>query len=160
MYDFLQSICILASTNSAIPSVRSQTILATLIVYIMQIYFHPHGLLNSDWVEPGNGFEPLTSCRNMRSNQLGYTHHILNMVIIGVTGFEPATSWSQIRRASQATLHPDIESGNHLFSRAVSHQVSSADCVLTFVFGMGTGVSHNRIITGNFLKHLYAFKTE
>ena len=48
MYDFLQSICILAFTNSAIPSGRSQTLPATLIVYIMQIYFHPHGLLNSD----------------------------------------------------------------------------------------------------------------
>ena len=27
---------------------------------------------------------------------------------IGVTGFEPATSWSQTRRSSQAEPHPDI----------------------------------------------------
>ena len=26
---------------------------------------------------------------------------------IGVTGFEPATSWSQTRRSSQAEPHPD-----------------------------------------------------
>ena len=25
---------------------------------------------------------------------------------IGMTGFEPATSWSQTRRSSQAELHP------------------------------------------------------
>ncbi len=44
-----------------------------------------------------------------------------------------------------------IGSGDHLFSRAVSHQVSSAAYVLTIVFGMGTGVSHKRIATGSFL---------
>ena len=27
---------------------------------------------------------------------------------IGVTGFEPATSWSQTRRSSQAEPHPDV----------------------------------------------------
>ena len=44
-----------------------------------------------------------------------------------------------------------MDSGSHLLSRAVSSQVSSADCVLTFVFGMGTGVPHNRIATGNLI---------
>ena len=39
------------------------------------------------------GFEPTASRATIwRANQLRYTHHILNMVIIGVTGFEPATS--------------------------------------------------------------------
>ena len=28
-------------------------------------------------------------------------------ITIGVTGFEPATSWSQTRRSSQAEPHPD-----------------------------------------------------
>ena len=51
-----------------------------------------------------------------------------------------------------------MESGSHLFSRVVSNQVSSADCVLTVVFGMGTGVSHNRITTGISLSS--TFKTE
>ena len=51
-----------------------------------------------------------------------------------------------------------MDPGSHLLSRAVSSQVSSADCVLTFVFGMGTGVSHNRITTGNF--DIESFKTK
>ena len=41
-------------------------------------------------------------------------------------------------------------SGTHLLSHAVSSIVPSAACVLTVVFGMGTGVSHKRIGTGNF----------
>ena len=40
-----------------------------------------------------------------------------------------------------------IESGTHLLSHAVSSIVSSADQVLTVVFGMGTGVSPDRIDT-------------
>ena len=38
--------------------------------------------------------------------------------------------------------------GTHLLSHAVSSIVPSADWVLTVVFGMGTGVSPNRIGTG------------
>ena len=45
-----------------------------------------------------------------------------------------------------------MESGSHLFSRAVTRQVSSAVCSLIVVFGMGTDVSHKRIVTGNFIK--------
>ena len=44
-----------------------------------------------------------------------------------------------------------IESGTHLLSHAVSSIVPSAAYVLTVVFGMGTGVSHKRIGTGNFV---------
>ncbi len=40
-----------------------------------------------------------------------------------------------------------IESGTHLLSHAVSSIVPSADQVLTVVFGMGTGVSPDRIDT-------------
>ena len=39
------------------------------------------------------------------------------------------------------------KSGSHLLSHAVSSIVSSAAYVLTFVFGMRTGVSHKRIAT-------------
>ena len=38
-------------------------------------------------------------------------------------------------------------SGGHLLSHTVSSAVPSAACVLTVVFGMGTGVSHKRIAT-------------
>ena len=53
-----------------------------------------------------------------------------------------------------------FNSGSHLLSRAVSSQVSSAACVLTVVFGMGTGVSHKRIATGNPPVLLNTFKTK
>ena len=43
-----------------------------------------------------------------------------------------------------------LDSGDHLLSQAASHQVPSTAQVLTVVFGMGTGVSPKRIITGNF----------
>ena len=42
-----------------------------------------------------------------------------------------------------------MKSGTHLLSHAVSSIVPSAAYVLTVVFGMGTGVSHKRIGTGN-----------
>ena len=42
-------------------------------------------------------------------------------------------------------------SGSHLLSHAVSSIVPSAAQVLTIVFGMGTGVSPERIATGNIL---------
>ena len=39
--------------------------------------------------------------------------------------------------------------GSHLLSHVVSNIVPSADQVLTIVFGMCTGVSPDRIATGN-----------
>ena len=42
-----------------------------------------------------------------------------------------------------------LKSGSHLLSHAVSSIVPSAAQVLTIVFGMGTGVSPERIATGN-----------
>ena len=42
-----------------------------------------------------------------------------------------------------------LDSGDHLLSQAASHQVPSTAQVLTVVFGMGTGVSPERIITRN-----------
>ena len=65
------------------------------------------------------------------------------------SGIEPETHGFSIRCSTAELLRIILESGSHLFSRVVSNQVSSADCVLTVVFGMGTGVSHNRITTGN-----------
>ena len=43
-----------------------------------------------------------------------------------------------------------FKSGSHLSSHAVSSIVLSAALVLTVVFGMGTGVSPERIATGKF----------
>ena len=51
---------------------------------------------------------------------------------------------------SQLSYTP-IDIGSHLLSPIVSNRVSSAVQVLTFVFGMGTGVSPARIATKCFL---------
>ena len=50
-----------------------------------------------------------------------------------------------------------FRSGSHLLSHAVSSIVSSAAQALTFVFGMGTGVSPGRIATGIFPLPLEVF---
>ena len=49
------------------------------------------------------GIEPTYPAWKAGVLPLNYTRKI-----IGVTGFEPATSWSQTRRSSQAEPHPDI----------------------------------------------------
>ena len=49
------------------------------------------------------GIEPTYPAWKAGVLPLNYTRRI-----IGVTGFEPATSWSQTRRSSQAEPHPDI----------------------------------------------------
>ena len=67
--------------------------------------------------------------------------------VVGSSGLEPPTSRLSGARSNRLSYEP-IYSGSHLLSRAVSSQVSSAACVLTVVFGMGTGVSHKRITTG------------
>ena len=77
---------------------------------------------------------------------------------VGSSGLEPPTSRLSGARSNRLSYEPLLDPGSHLLSRAVSSQVSSADCVLTFVFGMGTGVSHNRITTGNF--DIKSFKTK
>ena len=68
---------------------------------------------------------------------------------MGSSGLEPPTSRLSGARSNRLSYEP-INSGNHLLSQAVPHQVSSTVYVLTVVFGMGTGVSHKRIITRNF----------
>ena len=50
--------------------------------------------------------------------------------------------------ALPAELSPLLGSGSRLLSRTVSSAVPSAAPGLTFVFGMGTGVSPERIATG------------
>ena len=47
--------------------------------------------------------------------------------------------------------------GGHLLSHTVSSAVPSAACVLTIVFGMGTGVSHKRIATRKIIQAFDSF---
>ena len=76
---------------------------------------------------------------------------------MGSSGLEPPTSRLSGARSNRLSYEP-INSGNHLLSQVVSHQVSSTVYVLTVVFGMDTGVSHKRIITRNI--RYYSLKTE
>ena len=48
-------------------------------------------------------------------------------------------------------MKKEENSGSHLLSHIVSNAVPSAAAGLTVVFGMGTGVSPQRIATGNML---------
>ena len=80
--------------------------------------------------------------------------------VVGSSGLEPPTSRLSGARSNRLSYEPILDPGSHLLSRAVSSQVSSAACVLTVVFGMGTGVSHRRITTGNLTSAFSTFKTK
>ena len=43
--------------------------------------------------------------------------------VVGVTGFEPATSWSQTRRSSQAEPHPEAASHRNLRQRRCNYNL-------------------------------------
>ena len=58
-------------------------------------------------IERVMGIEPTYPAWKAGVLPLNYTR-IFNYSQVGVTGFEPATSWSQTRRSSQAEPHPDM----------------------------------------------------
>ena len=107
-----------------------------------------------------SGLEPPTSrLSGVRSNQLSYKP---------ILGFLNPSGDEEIRTLdpllarqvlSQLSYIP-IWSGSHLLSHTVSSAVPSAACVLTVVFGMGTGVSHKRIDTRNMVIKLFALITQ
>ena len=68
---------------------------------------------------------------------------------MGLSGLEPPTSRLSGVRSNQLSYKPIFffKFGGHLLSHTVSSAVPSADQVLTIVFGMGTGVSPDRIAT-------------
>ena len=89
---------------------------------------------------------PLTSHKCVASSYLSREQdtelHILFR--LGLSGLEPPTSRLSGARSNQLSYKP-ICSGSHLPSRTVSSAVLSAGQVLTVVFGMGTGVTPDRI---------------
>ena len=97
-------------------------------------------------------------------SQLSYTPiwYIKDLVnIVGLSGLEPPTSRLSGVRSNRLSYKPKLqvksffyESGSHLSSHTVASIVLSAAHVLTVVFGMGTGVTHGRIATGNSLMSL------
>ena len=73
--------------------------------------------------------------------------------LMGLSGLEPPTSRLSGVRSNRLSYKPALiflKSGSHLSSHTVASIVLSAAHVLTVVFGMGTGVTHGRIATGNF----------
>ena len=54
-------------------------------------------------------------------------------------------------------MKKEENSGSHLLSHIVSNAVPSAAAGLTVVFGMGTGVTPQRIATGKVLLFAYPF---
>ena len=82
-------------------------------------------------------------------SQLSYTPRY----VMGLNGLEPSTSRLSGVRSNQLSYKPIFsfcKSGSHLLSHTVSSIVPSAGQVLTFVFGMCTGVPPVRIATRNF----------
>ena len=63
----------------------------------------------------------------------------------GIRTLDPLLARQVLSQLSYTPMNP----GTHLSSHTVSSIVLSAACGLTIVFGMGTGVSHKRIGTGN-----------
>ena len=68
---------------------------------------------------------------------------------VGLSGLEPPTSRLSGVRSNRLSYKPIFffSFGGHLLSHTVSSAVPSAAQVLTIVFGMGTGVSPERIAT-------------
>ena len=96
-----------------------------------------------------SGLEPPTSrLSGVRSNQLSYKPILKSYDSSGDEEIRTLDPLLARQVLSQLSYIP-IWSGAHLLSHTVSSAVPSADWVLTVVFGMGTGVSPNRIGTRN-----------
>jgi hypothetical protein len=55
--------------------------------------------------------------------------HQKTLEVVGAKGFEPSTSWSRTRRASQAALRPDIKPSHNKFTldpRASQHDITAS----------------------------------
>ena len=64
------------------------------------------------------GIEPTYPAWKAGVLPLNYTREV------GVTGFEPATSWSQTRRSSQAEPHPESIVFHYTFKTSYRFRVS------------------------------------
>ena len=70
------------------------------------------------------GIEPTYPAWKAGVLPLNYTR-IFNCSQVGVTGFEPATSWSQTRRSSQAEPHPESIVFHYTFKTSYKVQESN-----------------------------------
>ena len=107
-----------------------------------------------------SGLEPPTSrLSGVRSNQLSYKPILKSFDFSGDEEIRTLDPLLARQVLSQLSYIP-IWSGIHLLSHTVSSAVPSAACVLTVVFGMGTGVSHKRIDTRNMVIKLFSLITQ
>ena len=100
-----------------------------LETFVLPLDHTPIFFIRNKKQTPRAGFEPATlrltaECSTAELSRITFFHFIFSLLLFALIGF-----------------------GNHLFSQIVSHQVSSAVLVFTFVFDMGTCVSQERIIT-------------
>ncbi len=96
-----------------------------------------------------SGLEPPTSrLSGVRSNQLSYKPIVFFLLLLSKNSQKVR---SVCPKADSLTF---FVSGSHLLFHTVSSAVPSAAPGLTIVFGMGTGVSPERITTGS---HYQAF---
>ena len=73
------------------------------------------------------GIEPTYPAWKAGVLPLNYTR-IFNCSQVGVTGFEPATSWSQTRRSSQAEPHPASNYSTYLQNHTLKIYSSVTTC--------------------------------
>jgi hypothetical protein len=54
------------------------------------------------------GIEPTTSAWKAEVLPLNYTRNIILNLVVGKTGFEPATPWSQTKCSTKLSYFPDL----------------------------------------------------
>ena len=83
------------------------------LLYPAELRTHPTKLFceaSNSPAQAGDGNRTHVSSLEGWCSTIELHPHILKIVfIVGVTGFEPATSWSQTRRSSQAEPHPVVQ---------------------------------------------------
>ena len=95
-FDFTAFSGAMEGTRTPGPLLRRQLLYPTeLLARIQYFAARPEGM------ERVMGIEPTYPAWKAGVLPLNYTRRV------GVTGFEPATSWSQTRRSSQAEPHPE-----------------------------------------------------
>ena len=82
------------------------------------------------------GLEPTNAAEKCQPHYRCDTLHIM----VGMTGFEPATPWSQIKCASQTALHPDNSAKDASLALALPPK-KVVSCQLCFLHLLKLGIN-------------------